>query len=146
MCFLYHYWIFNKSNTECSSTRPTYIFSAWISSFIWTIKSYLGSHIVTLKCDLWPWKYIGFFLFPYQVYILSLSSLGWIVLAISCPQGSKCQNSLKRPSDLEMWPLTLKINRILPLSIWSIRTKFEQPSLYSSCYILPTRIQVQEFL
>ena len=63
----------------------------------------------------------------------------------SCSQGSKCENSLQRSSDLEMWPLTLKIYRLLPLSIWSIHTKFKQPRLYSSCYILPTRIQVPEF-
>ena len=34
---------------------------------------------------------------------------------------------------------------LLRSSTLSIHTKFEQPRLYSSCYILPTRIQVPEF-
>ena len=95
---------------------------------------------MTLKFDLWPWKWIGFFICPYKVHTLSLSILGQILLAISCPHRSKCQNSLKRPSDLEMWPLTLKIYRLLPLPIWSIHTKFVHRRPNSSCYILPTRI------
>ena len=36
---------------------------------------------LTLKFDLWPGKYIGFFLFPYEVYILSLSNLECIVFS-----------------------------------------------------------------
>ena len=36
----------------------------------------------------------NFFLFSYEVYILSLSNLSSTVLALSCPQGSKSRKTL----------------------------------------------------
>ena len=57
------------------------------------------------------------------------------------PTGIQVPKLFIKASDLDLE----KINS-LPLSIRSVHTKFEQPSLYSSWYILPTRIQVPLFL
>jgi hypothetical protein len=59
--------------------------------------------------DLWPWKSIGFQILLRTKYIPSLVKIHWRMLILECSQG--CYRVKIRPCDLDLWPMTLNINR-----------------------------------
>jgi hypothetical protein len=58
----------------------------------------------------WPWKSIGFKTLLRTKYVPSLVKIHWSMLILECSQG--CYTVKILPSDLDRWPLTLKINRV----------------------------------
>jgi hypothetical protein len=72
----------------------------------YTVKNYP----VTLTIDLWPWKSIRFQILLRTKYGPSLVKIHWRMLILECSQG--CYTVKKLPSDLDRWPMTLKINRV----------------------------------
>jgi hypothetical protein len=65
---------------------------------------------VTLTFDLWPWKSMGFQTLLRTTYVPSLVKIHWRILILECSQG--CYTVKKLPSDLDLWPMTLKINGV----------------------------------
>jgi hypothetical protein len=59
--------------------------------------------------DLWPWKSIGFQILLRSKYVPSLGNIHWRMLILECSQG--CYAVKIWPSDIDFWPMTLKINR-----------------------------------
>jgi hypothetical protein len=57
--------------------------------------------------DLWLWKSIGFQIFLRTKYVPSLVKIRWRMLILECSQG--CYMVKNLPSDLDLWPMTLKI-------------------------------------
>ena len=62
-----------------------------------------------LKFGLWPWKSIWFQILSRTKYVPSLVKIHWRMLILECSQG--CYRVKIRPCDLDLWPMTLKINR-----------------------------------
>jgi hypothetical protein len=69
-----------------------------------------GCYAVTLTFDLWPWKSIGFQILLRTKDVPSLVKIHWRMLILKCPQG--CYTVKNVPSDLDLYPMTLKINRV----------------------------------
>jgi hypothetical protein len=63
-------------------------------------------------CDLylWPWKSIGFQTLLRTKYVPSLVKIHWRMLILECSQG--CNAVTIWPGDLDLWPMTLQINRV----------------------------------
>ena len=63
--------------------------------------------------DLWPWKSIGFqtLLRTTCMYVPSLVKIHWRMLILECSQGCYAVKNL--PGDIDLWPITLKIHRVL---------------------------------
>jgi hypothetical protein len=70
--------------------------------------------------DLWPWKSIGFQILLRSKYVPSL-------LILECSQG--CYAVKIWPGDIDLWPMTLKINRTLDSPKDYVCTKFGQNPL-----------------
>jgi hypothetical protein len=77
--------------------------------------------------DLWPWKSIGFQIFLRTKYVISLVKIHWKMLILECSQG--CYRVKIRPCDLDLWPMTLKINRVLDSPQDYVVPKFGQNPL-----------------
>jgi hypothetical protein len=62
--------------------------------------------------NLTPWscKSIGFQTLLRTKYVPSLVKIHWRMLILECSQG--CYMVTKLPSDIDRWPMTLKINRV----------------------------------
>jgi hypothetical protein len=58
----------------------------------------------------WPWKSIGFQTLLRTKYIPSLVKIHWRMLILECSQ--ECYAVKIWPGDLDLWPMTLKINRV----------------------------------
>jgi hypothetical protein len=58
----------------------------------------------------WPWKSIGFQTLVRTKYVPSLVKIHWRMLILECSQG--CYMVKNVPSDLDLWHMTLKINRV----------------------------------
>jgi hypothetical protein len=58
----------------------------------------------------WPWKSIGFQTLLRTKYVSRLVKIHWRMLILECSQG--CYTVTNLPSDLDRWPMTLKINRV----------------------------------
>jgi hypothetical protein len=82
---------------------------------------------VTLTFDLWPWKSIGFQTLLRTKYVPSLVKIHWRMLILECSQG--CYMVTNLPSDLDLWPMTLKINRVPDSPKDEVCTKFSQNPL-----------------
>ena len=84
----------------------------------------VSPHLKIRPCDLdlWPWKSIGFQILLRSKYVPSLVNIHWRMLILECSQG--CYAVKIWPSDIDLWPMTLKINRFQTL----LRTKYV-PSL-----------------
>ena len=65
---------------------------------------------VTLTIDLWPWKSIGFHTLLRTKHVPSLVKIHWRMLILECSQG--CYSVKIWLSDLDLWPMTLKITRV----------------------------------
>ena len=89
---------------------------------------------VTLTFDPWPCKSIGVVLLSEVVCVPSLTVLAETVQSVSCLQG------LTTMLSMWPWPLTptLKINRVHPLVISSMCTKYDGPSWNGSVCIVFT--------
>ena len=85
--------------------------------------SHLQGFRILNSNDLWPpLKTIGFLLSTWQIYILNMKSVGHSYLKISRLQGFWSLTS----GDLK-WPLTsTKNNRVLPLNMTNLCTKYEK--------------------
>jgi hypothetical protein len=68
--------------------------------------------------DHWPWKSIGFQTLLRPMYVPSLVKIHWRILILECSQG--CYAVKMCPSDLDLWPMTMKIKMFQTLQ----RTKF----------------------
>ena len=89
--------------------------------------------------DLWPWKSIRFQTLIRTMYVPSLVKIHWRMLILECSQG--CYTVKKNiPSDLDLWPMTLKINRVPDSSKDSVCTKFSQNPLKDVDSIVFTRM------
>ena len=82
---------------------------------------------MTLTFDLWPWKSIGFQTLLRTKYVPSLVKIHWRMLILECSQG--CYMVTNLPSDLDLWPMTLKINRVPDSPKDEVCTKFSQNPL-----------------
>ena len=60
--------------------------------------------------DLWPWKSIEFQTLLRTMYVPSLVKIYWRMLILECSQGCYAVNIW--PCDIDLWPMTLKINRV----------------------------------
>ena len=60
--------------------------------------------------DLWPWKSIEFQTLLRTMYVPSLVKIHWRMLILECSQG--CYAVKIWPGDIDLWPMTLKINRV----------------------------------
>jgi hypothetical protein len=60
--------------------------------------------------DLWPWKSIGFQILLRSKYVPSLVKIHWRILILECSQG--CYAVKIWPGDIDLWSMTLKINRV----------------------------------
>ena len=60
--------------------------------------------------DLWPWKSIGFQILLTTKYVPSLVKIHWRMLTLECSQG--CYVVKIWSGDLDLRPMTLKINRV----------------------------------
>jgi hypothetical protein len=60
--------------------------------------------------DLWPWKSIGFQTLLRTMYVPSLVKIHWRMLILECSQG--CYAVKIWPGDIDLWPMTLKIDRV----------------------------------
>jgi hypothetical protein len=80
--------------------------------------------IVTLPS---AWKSIGFQTLLRTKYVPSLVKIHWRMLILECSQGCYTVNNL--PSDLDLWSMTLKINRVPDSSKDYVCTKFGQNPL-----------------
>ena len=70
-----------------------------------------GCHAVKIwPLDLWPWKSIGFQTLLRTMYVQSLVKIHWRMLILEYSQG--CYVVKIWPGDLDLWPMTLKINRV----------------------------------
>jgi hypothetical protein len=63
-------------------------------------------------CDLvlWPWKSIGFQILLRTKYVPGLVKIHWRMLILEYSQG--CYAVKISPGDIDLWPMTLKINRV----------------------------------
>ena len=77
--------------------------------------------------DLWPWKSIRFQTLLRTKYVPSLVKIHWRMLILECSQGCYTVNNL--PSELDLWPMTLKINRVPDSPKDYVCTKFGQNPL-----------------
>jgi hypothetical protein len=59
---------------------------------------------------LWTWKSIGFQNLLRTMYVPSLVKIHWRMLILECSQG--CYVVTIWPGDIELWPMTLNINRV----------------------------------
>ena len=89
----------------------------------WKIKNKQGQrkawHIPSPKnLTLWPWKSIGFQILLRTNYVPSLVNIHWRMLILECSHG--CYAVQNSPGDLDLWPMTLIIERFLIL----LRTKY----------------------
>jgi hypothetical protein len=57
-----------------------------------------------------PWKSIGFQILLRSKYVPSLIKIHWRMLILECSQG--CYAVKIWPSDIDIWPMTLTINRV----------------------------------
>ena len=88
--------------------------------------------------DLWPWKLIGFQILLRTKYVSSLVKIHWRMLILVCPQG--CYRVKIRPCDFDLWPMTLKINRVPDfLKDW-VCTKFGKNPLKDVDFRVCTRM------
>jgi hypothetical protein len=69
-----------------------------------------GKKFDRLTVDLWPWKSTGFQTLLRTKYVPSLVKIHWRMLILECSQG--CYTVKNLPSDLDRWPMTLKISRV----------------------------------
>jgi hypothetical protein len=60
--------------------------------------------------DLWPGKSIGFQILIRSKYVSSLVKIHWRMLILGCSQG--CYAVEIWPGDIDLWPFTLKINKV----------------------------------
>jgi hypothetical protein len=77
--------------------------------------------------DLWPWKSIGFQILLRSKYVPSLVKIHWRMLILECSQG--CYAVTIWPGDIDLWPMTLKINRVPDSHKDYVCTKFGQNPL-----------------
>jgi hypothetical protein len=77
--------------------------------------------------DLWPWKSIGFQILLKSKYVPSLVKIHWRMLILECSQG--CYAVKIWPGDIDLWPMTLKINMVLDSPKDYVCTKFGQNPL-----------------
>jgi hypothetical protein len=77
--------------------------------------------------DLWPWKSIGFQTLLRTMYVPSLVKFHWRMLILECSQG--CYAVKNWPGDIDLWPMTLKINRVSDSPKDYVCTKFSQNPL-----------------
>jgi hypothetical protein len=77
--------------------------------------------------DLWPWKSIGFQTLLRTKYVPCLVKIHWRMLILECSQG--CYAVKIWPGDLDLRPVTLKINRVPDSLKDLICTKFGQNPL-----------------
>ena len=77
--------------------------------------------------DLWPWKSIGIHILLRSKYVPSLVKIHWMMLILECSQGCYAVNIW--PGDIELWPMTLKINRVPNSPKDYVCTKFGQNPL-----------------
>jgi hypothetical protein len=91
---------------------------------------------------LWPWKSIEFQTLLRTKYVPSLVKIYWKMLILECWQGCYAVNIW--PSDLDLWPRTLKINRVpesLGYSNATVRPSF-RPSVCPSHPCEHSRISI----
>ena len=92
--------------------------------------------IVTLTFDLWSPKSIGSILSLWLTCLPSLMKKHITVKSLSCSQAYLCVNF-----DLDLWPLTSKINRVHPLVIVNMSAKFDEDMHNNLVAIVFTRIR-----
>ena len=69
----------------------------------------VSPHLKIRPCDLdlWPWKSIGS---RFSYGLSNLDKIHWRMLILQCSQG--CYAVKIWPGDVNLWPMTLKINRV----------------------------------
>jgi hypothetical protein len=77
--------------------------------------------------DLWPWNSIGFQMLLRSKHVPSLVKIHWRMLILECSQGCYAVKIL--PGDIDLWPMTLKINRVPDSPKDHVCTKFGQNPL-----------------
>ena len=77
--------------------------------------------------DLWPWTSIGFQILLRSKYVPSLVKIHWRMLILECSQG--CYTVKIWPGDIDLWPMTLKINMVPDSHKDYVCTKFGQNPL-----------------
>jgi hypothetical protein len=98
-----------------------YMYTCYLEIIKWTkILDQENKQVLTRKVkgklkpcdlDLWPWKSIGFQILLKSKYVPSLVKIHWRMLILECSQG--CYAVQIWPGDIDLWPMTLKINRNL---------------------------------
>ena len=108
--------------------------------------------IVTFTFDLWPPKLIGFILSPWLTCLPSLMNKYTTVQFLSCSQAyfHICQSfslyhdhkliSLYVHCDLELWPVTSKINRVYSHTMANMSAKFDEEAHSSLVFIVFTSL------
>jgi hypothetical protein len=77
--------------------------------------------------DLWPWNSIGFQMLLRSKHVPSLVKIHWRMLILECSQGCYAVKIL--PGDIDLWPMTLNINRVPDSPKDHVCTKFGQNPL-----------------
>jgi hypothetical protein len=77
--------------------------------------------------DLWSWKSIGFQTLLRTMYVPRLVKIHWMILILECSQGCYAVNIW--PGDIDLWPMTLKTNRVPDSPKDYVCTKFGQNPL-----------------
>ena len=91
--------------------------------------------IVTLTFDLWPPKSIGFILSPWLTCLPSLIKK-YTMVYFYCVHKVI---SIYVHCDLDLWPLTSKINRVYPLIMVNMSAKFDKETWNGVVSIVFTR-------
>ena len=97
---------------EKNATKNEHICSMCIKINKGNAKRGISPRLKIRPCDLdlWPWKSIGFQTLLSTMYVPSLVKIHWMMLILECSHG--CYTVKNLPSDLDRWPMTLKINRV----------------------------------